>query len=201
MATKETKNFRLSGTTLIAKAPGVTPKKRKVSSKDASYLKSISPASFDAAAVWDFGVGVYSARKRRTNPKTRRTKRNATMAGKKLNLKKIALIGGGVALAYYLYKKMSGGALANPLPIVALRDPSRPVGSTGQSYGDREQNRANAVEAAKYLKPGISDAKAKEIADAMMRSGLMRSFAQRTLSVSEWTNLQAFRNVVANLAK
>lgn len=121
------------------------------------------------------------------------------MASKKKSSMLIGLAAAGAAVWYFFLRNKGG--LANPLPITALRDPMREAGSTGQSYPDREQNRANAVEAAKYLKPGISDAKAKEIANAMMSSGLMRSFAQRTLSVSEWTNLQPFRNVVENLTK
>lgn len=138
-------------------------------------------------------------RKRRTK---RRTKRNAPMArAKKIKTGMVVGIAAAAAAVWYFFLRGKSGQLANPLPIVALRDPSRPVGSTGQSYPDREQNRMNAIEAAKYLKPGISDAKAKEIADAMMSSGLMRSFAQRVLSVSEWTNLQPMRNVVENLTR
>jgi hypothetical protein len=141
-------------------------------------------------------TGISSRNPRR---KARKTKRNAPMASKK---KTGMLIGVAAAAAavWYFFLRNKGG-LANPLPIIALRDPMRDVGSTGQSYPDRERSRANAVEAAKYLKPSISDAKAKEIADAFMRSGLARSYMQRVLSVTEYTNLQPFRNVVENLTK
>ncbi len=47
------------GVKLTAKEAGVTPKSKVISKKDWDYLNTLSDKSFNIAAVWDFGVGVF----------------------------------------------------------------------------------------------------------------------------------------------
>ena len=60
---RETSNFRLfqrnGKFVLEAKHPS-HPKRATVSEKDVAYLQELPDASFDGAAVWDFGVGVFA---------------------------------------------------------------------------------------------------------------------------------------------
>lgn len=63
---KESSNFRLAenrgAIVLEVKTAKAYPKRRKMSRADAEYLKGLKEDSFDAAAVWDFGVGAFASK-------------------------------------------------------------------------------------------------------------------------------------------
>lgn len=116
-----------------------------------------------------------------------------------------AAVGG---LIYYFMKKKAGAAsVAEVFPWapriltggVSVADPNRPSYSSGTSYADRAKNRSNAVIAAKYVQPKISDTQAQAVADAFMASGLGRSYIQRVLTPEEFAQLGAFQSLTQRI--
>jgi hypothetical protein len=47
---------------LAVKVPRAYPKTRAIKQADVSYLRGLGDSSFDMAAVWDYGLGVFASK-------------------------------------------------------------------------------------------------------------------------------------------